>query len=661
MNTYNDNLHASVVNTLQTLELAKKNLKSNLDAASFSLYYAEGAIITASEKLDLANVKYSEQQNVSAQAITNGNIATNLSTAALQQKAYTAQSVTNAAVSASNIQIASNAIVRLAGDIGNIYSILKAADAEGELYAQGETAYALINATAYDAEKLSQAAMEASTYTAEVASDTVSDEAAATNTAIANLLAVTNADFSAIAATVTADHAALASAGAIEKVAEGTLESSNAEYFAVRSAYILNNRELNLNLTVTKKTYKSYDVNFNYYRAPFSPGLKNSTTDETAKDDSSYPVKSYSIMLVKDSKKQVFTISNAENLYQYPKQRKKVTLPKDSKSPIIQTTITINELLDSDGDPMKLGVKYAVFVFAQLEEDYKKLINTFDDYLSAPSESFVLTVDLVSPKADTFAEKENKITFEVIEPGIVQANNVEHRVMYLPDNKGLITGLLSEEGLRSIENEVVRLEIIADKYDPLIASLQAELLTLQAQIESLSTQPSTGATATEEETSSSDESSDAEEAPATEAVSATSSSSSKATLESEYSRIKHELDKANKARETAMKGLTPAKQTHPGFFFNTKIAEQVPFANYSKANPSANATEAKAGKFYAQLSDSVTDNFGDTLIPGYAYVPVVLTVAKVPAEDMIQYKSSLSDYATTKPFKYTPNTSPQPK
>ncbi len=652
MNSYNDNLHSSVVTTLQTLELAEKSLKSDLDASIFSLYYAEGAIITASENLNLANVKYAKQQNISSQAVKNANIATNLTASATQQKNYTAQSVTNAAVSASNIQIASNAVVRLAGDMGNIFSILKAADAEGELYLQGETAYHLINATAYDAEKLSQTAMEASTYTAEVSSDTVADEATATGTAIANLPAATSADFNAIAATVTADHATLADAGTIEKVAEGTLESSNAEYFAVRSAYSLNNRELNLNLTITNKTNVSYEVYFNYYQAPFGAVKKHTAVGEPEPVVDSYPVQHYYIMLVKDSKKQVFAISDAENMLLNPKQRKLVTLPATPGSRQIKTKILIDDIVDSDGQAMQLGVKYAVFVFAQLKEEYKKLINNFDYYLSAPSESFTLTVDLVSPDIKTITEKDGQVNFTVIE---LNATAVEYRVIYLPDNKGLIKGLLSEEGLRSIEKEVLKLEMIADKYDPIIANLEAEILTLQSDINAVSERITVATVSAVGQTDKTAEESAAEQTDTTSEKEESDDQKILSATNKELLRLKKELALERNKRNNELNSIKPAKQSHPGFYFNTKIAEQVSFANYTIAKPSTNKEEAKNGVFYVKSDTTTTDNFGDPLIPDYSYIPVILTVANVPEEDMVQYKNSLSDYARTKPFIYKPN------
>jgi uncharacterized phage infection (PIP) family protein YhgE len=57
--------------------------------------------------------------------------------------------------------------------------------------------------------------------------------------------------------------------------------------------------------------------------------------------------------------------------------------------------------------------------------------------------------------------------------------------IFLPDNKDLIKGLLSEKGLRSLEQEVEQLEKIADKYEPEIALLESEIATLNATLNAL--------------------------------------------------------------------------------------------------------------------------------------------------------------------------------
>jgi hypothetical protein len=656
MNSYDENLHSTVVASLQGLELAQKSMKSKLDASIFTLYYTEGARITAGEKLDDANDRYLFQQKVKEQAVNNGNISINLLTAANQQKKYTAQSVTNTAVCAANVQVAANAIVRLAGDTASIYSILRAADFDTEIYQLGEDAYELMNTTAYNAEKVSQAAMDASTQTAEVSSSTVADEAKSTNEAIANLLKVTSADFDAISATVAADNAALALASAAEKKAEGKLEFINVEYFATNTAYQINKKELNQNLTVVpqnldiipedKRNNESYVVSFDYYKSPFRP--KELPTHHKGDDTSGelpeagYPVNDYYIMLVKDSKKLTFSNSNAESLLLKGSSNRYLQVdgapphPRDEKT---SQTIFIQQLLDSDGDSMELGQKYVVFVLTVFTEEYKKAINNFDDYLSAPSATFKLTNRLSSPKPDknNIIIKDKHLVFNVEHN---EELPVEYRCIFLPDNKDLIKGLLSEKGLRSIEQEVQKLETIADRYDPVIAQLEAELATLNSKYNGLKLE-SEGLTLQIKKTPK------AEREKLREHLAKIHSDIQ--NTHKEISKTKSALKSNKSAQARAMKSLMPAKTVKPGFFFNLKLAEQVAAANYTVAH---HHHADKHFAWHARIHENTTDNFGNRLIPGKRYVPVVLSASTALEENLDQYTNSLSAYAITESFTY---------
>lgn len=76
---------------------------------------------------------------------------------------------TAAAVSAANIQISTNTIVKLASDVGNICSMLNATDFKSDLHLAIQAIEPQINAVAYDAELLSRSAMEISVMAAESA------------------------------------------------------------------------------------------------------------------------------------------------------------------------------------------------------------------------------------------------------------------------------------------------------------------------------------------------------------------------------------------------------------------------------------------------------------------------------------------------------------
>ncbi|MDB5013030.1 MAG: hypothetical protein JWQ25_1232, partial [Daejeonella sp.] len=159
MNTYNENLRSSIMASLQSQELDQKTVLAELNASMFTLYYAEGATITANEKLQQAIKECDEKTLVKQRAVTAGNISNNQLSSATRGNQYIKQATTNTAVCAANVQVAANAIVRLASDLGSIYSIVQAADSDSDIYRQAQQARDLINITAYEAEVASQMAM----------------------------------------------------------------------------------------------------------------------------------------------------------------------------------------------------------------------------------------------------------------------------------------------------------------------------------------------------------------------------------------------------------------------------------------------------------------------------------------------------------------------
>jgi len=54
MNSYNENLHLAIVNSLQSLDIEEQDLNSQVNAAMFTLYHAEGATIVAEQNLAAA-------------------------------------------------------------------------------------------------------------------------------------------------------------------------------------------------------------------------------------------------------------------------------------------------------------------------------------------------------------------------------------------------------------------------------------------------------------------------------------------------------------------------------------------------------------------------------------------------------------------------------
>lgn len=131
------------------------------------------------------------------------------------------------------------------------------------------------------------------------------------------------------------------------------------------------NKELNIKLTATLKK--------NVITVKFKPIYPFSS------DVMKYPVESYYVIIVKNNKRNTFDIANAENTLINNNLHKIggiITLLTDEE---IVEKINIKECTDSDGDKINKDDKYVVFIMAVYDEEYKKEINNFEDFLSSPA------------------------------------------------------------------------------------------------------------------------------------------------------------------------------------------------------------------------------------------------------------------------------------
>jgi hypothetical protein len=652
MNTYNDNLRTNVVSSLSDQETEIVQAKGALDAQEISLYYAQGQRISASEKLGLTLKNYEEQQKIQAAIVNNNDLAINLNDAATQEKKYVDQTVTNVAIAASNVQLAANAIVHLAGDIGNIFGIVNAADYDTQIYHDTEEVKNYMDETAYLAEVSSQTAMETSMKISEVSSNTVLQQSTSTSGQISSLYTNLTGQFNTISQTLAANNVALSDASAAEKKSEGITEDLNTDYYSAMAAYQYNNNELNLGLSVPGgKLYRSntfFTVKFNAYQAPFPGSTINA-------------VSAYYIMLVKDSSKSTFSLASADNLTGNPGQfvkiengphildGRKVTNPYEFKQQIV-----ITELKDSDGEAIKLGLDYVVFVLVELSDAFKKKINIYEDLLTAPSMTFNLTNELSSP----IPSKTNIIVKSSVGEGstltfsLTENKNypVEYRVMFLPDNRKLVQGLLTVESLRSLEVEVEKLEEIANLYDPLIEKLESTVNNAETTILALSQQEQVLQEQIKHASGKEKEKLEDDLAKLRDTLS---------KQEKILSVAKSELQKAIKDKNDAEKSIEPAEVSKPGFFFNLALAEQVPAGSYSPIDNNKKKVESITGTHTnvnihceLKLDVEMTDNFGNKLENGKTYIPVILSYAKTDGDNRDEYTNSLSKFSVTEHFVY---------
>lgn len=650
MNSYNENLQASVLESLSEQELKLQKAKANLDASMFSLYYAEGARISAAEELIISNDNYKFQQEILEQTVIDSDLSTNVLSSVNLANVFIPETVKNTSVAAANVQIAANAILKLASDVGSIFSIVNAADFDTEIYDQSKYANDLMNGssptnkgTAYLAEKTSQLSMEASADVAEVPVSSLAEKTTSTDTSIKGLLEVVNTDFNTASTAVMTDTEALATANSAEKKAEGTLEDTGVVYKSTLNAYELSNEQLNLDLKVTLPIEEgrptNYKVSFNSYKSPFEDSKEKGVS--TGNDEKGYPVKNYYIFLVKNKDKEFFSLSDAEGLITEDKDEElyikipSVSPAKSKKNYLYEETINIrpqlivveedasglkkekekeNKVLkqqylrDVNGGDIKIGENYVVYVLAVFDNGYKKIINTFDDYLTVPSACFTLKNRLTPAKKITVDN--NKMSFTSKEDSDF---NVEYRCIFLLFNPKLTKGLLTVKELEKLEKATSELKEYYKK--------NKEKQSLKLLLEKLKSKISISIKSGTEESTN--------------------------TILEGFEKEKQELiDKLKKVEEDIKKLEKNLKK--PGFFFNYTIAKGLEVESYGIAT----ALTAPLKKYTFDINVSTTDSFGNSLIAGNEYIPVVLAMPKKKDEE-VQFIGALSNIQETSVFQYT--------
>jgi hypothetical protein len=643
MSSYNENLNTGVVASLQAQELKLNSTQAQLNAAMFTLYYAEDAKITAAEKLDKTEGIYQAQEVIKEEAVDDNNMAVNLLATANQEKLYTTQSITNTAVAAANVQIATNAIVGLASDMGSIVSILNAADYGSQIYQQALSVNVLMNDTAYNAEVTSQLAMEASSLTAEITASTVADMASSTTASVTSLLTALSAQLDATSAMQVADNNALVTASVAEKQAQGLLEDTKVDYNAAESAYFLSTAELNLDLSVTGTTINNETDTFLVEFLPYENPFKDvNTTIPEATIFKKSPVKDYYIIVVKETEKSIFSLATAEGIINTTGKVLEIDGNQEGK---ISRKIGLNDMLDSNGNPLALGVNYVVFVMAQFELDYKKALNNFEDYLTAPSSPFMLTSKLNSPehadiKVDTDDSKNLTLKFSLVAN---TGSTVEYRCMFLPDNSVSKKGLTTVNGLEHLDIQIVE-ETEIEYKNQLIIEKQEEI---NININILNnTKNDLNVNVAEKSRT-----------PKLDLV--------KQKLEQKIEKVQEAINELQKKINETTQELA-AKQKNinsnlqynknkvpkPGFFFNKLIAENVTEGNYYVPGDEGKTLNGKTN-IILPIKENTTDNFGNPLAEGKKYIPVVLSYAT--GLKAIEFSNSISDFQHTNTFTYSSN------
>ncbi len=693
MNTYNENLQSAVNKTLNALELEDKQLESKANAAKFTLYYAEGARITADDVLARDQKTYKEQSKVNVQAVINNNIATNMEATAESQKTETAKAVSNISTAAANVDAANKAILKLSSDVGGLLNIAMPADFKAEIHSQCKDASDLIRLTAYHSEKASELGMKASELTAEITANAVDEKAKLTETEIENLMKTAQEQFKSTSNLIETDHLNISKARTVEKAAEGALKDSIMQYDSSVKAYKASNQALNFGLRVPKSTINStgFTVMFNALSPPFE-----FTKPSPESEDQFYDVKmidGYKLLVVPAQKKMLFNLTSAELALLGDGTYLDVPIVKGQKKYTVP--ITLNEVKDIDGKDLNLGVNYVVFLYAEINKAYKKLINNYEDVLSVASAHFSVTHKLIGPKRNKIAHSGDTISFNIenvdqYTQDLLTDKKFEFRCILLQKDVNDIMGVMNKEDLKNIESEISQLEQIAEEYDPQIEKLTSSVnalkgkgLALDLKLEEVASSISENGKAITElagktqrpdpnDKDANSELDDLKNQQKMHLKNQTTLSKQQEKNADDIKAVAADLTKVIEAKESAMSKVKELKSGIEPFFFDQNIASTVTEANYIKGTAklvSANSAQGKKpaktkGKSSTNTKDqsgsdknqnseamsisctfkienNTTDNFGNVYNADNIYFPAVLTASITSADLQNQYTNHL--------------------
>jgi len=389
MNTYNENLQQTVVNTLSALALNQSNLDSLKTVAEYTLYYAQGAEITARDKLEATEDDVTTWQNINNQSLINANQVFNLLTSATEANTDVAVSITNTATAAANVQIASNAISVLASDIGAAFNIATASLYQTDVYEKIQSANSLINEVANEAKRISKSAMNASGSTSEITISEVLTQTTGVKAKIDNLFTSTQAELNKFAKLAITENAQITKASKAERQAEGELVDARREVTAITTAYDNSNNQLNQCLSISVVSGAEITASFAALPLPtfYSPQAS------AVKIPLANPA--YYLTLVPAQNQTTFSIDQVEQLFsQRPENDNSLFVSVtpdasvDATGAVTRVPTSIQLSSDAFGNPIQAGSSYVAFLYMELSREYKQYISNYSELLSAPSQPF---------------------------------------------------------------------------------------------------------------------------------------------------------------------------------------------------------------------------------------------------------------------------------
>ena len=460
MSSYNENFRQTVMNTLTSLSGQQTVLGSQQAMAKYNLYYAQGTELAADEKLDDTRESAGFYDTVDEYGITCDNQAINLLASLVQANTGVTASTTNAATAAANIQIASNAVMKLSSDIGAALNIATASMFGTDTYKRIVEANNFINHVANDAKNVSLDAMDASAETAEIIAAATLAQANLVKAQVENVLAAADAELNKFSTAAIAENQVLGQTERAERKAAGALLDANCQANAIDTAYANANSEINQSLSVKALSQHHLQASFKTLSSP-SPVFTQAPACDA--DVPSTDAKYY-LVFVPTDKTAILSTDQAEQMFASKAKDSKQFIavpltpaasaaganpdeetgegdapddgtmtalaapaapagktageirvdvsvtdlssspkktPAKGPAPVASIPapikVTVTATVDVFGNAISPGKEYAACLFIELGMEYKRYVGDFSDRLSAPSLPFIPATQL--PKA----------------------------------------------------------------------------------------------------------------------------------------------------------------------------------------------------------------------------------------------------------------------
>ena len=295
MNTYRDNLRDSVVKSLIDISSEQAKRSNEKKIAEQDLYYAIGSQTIAQAKFGEVDGQYDKELIVSEQGDACGNRANNLLNTATTAADGGAKLINNSATVAQNVQVAANAISKLAAKMGSATSIAFATVQGTDLDDKVNTANTQIRRMASAAEQAALCAMQASSEAAQIIAPQVLAETISTQAKFNEIQQKTASGLAKLTEDRTTAQQSLTQALSQVITHDGKCQDVTQLVEATKRSYASSNKNLNYNLQVNADSAGLYKV-----EVSFDNFTEDNLPEDKAKGTDNFRVKCYIAKITKN-------------------------------------------------------------------------------------------------------------------------------------------------------------------------------------------------------------------------------------------------------------------------------------------------------------------------------------------------------------------------